>query len=287
MLINKKLKGAKNIVLMAAGMLLAACNGETPKEESITDTIVDVQDSTKIIESEQGTSYSLPSPLKIASIFQKSGLKYKPGVTSQFKNTDKYITKMSKALNLGVYSADLSYCVLNKQTPEIITYMKLCREIADDLGMGVIYERNNLLERIEKNIARKDSLALIISELKKSTDIYLDENNQKQITSIVFAGAWIESLYIASKVSSTVDSKMFNQKFSGQMTILASIIEALKAEEKKDPNISILLADLQKIKDSYDTILSKKVAAENVLTDEEIASLTEIIAELRSKFISG
>lgn len=293
MLINKRSSSFKNIVILVIGILLVACNEEAAKEETLTDNTV--EDSTMLQESQE-ISYSLPSPLKIASIFKKSGMKYKDGVTSQLKDPEKYTTNLSKALNLGVYSSDLSYAILNKQNQVAVEYMKLSRQIGDDLGMGVIYEKNNLLKRFENNIGKDDSLAQIIAELQMATDMYLDENNQKQITCIVFAGAWIESLYIATKVHGADNEKAFNDRFSEQMRILGSIIDALKVEEKKDPNITKLIADLQEIKNSYDDLLAVKIkpeAAENeyseepTLTGVEVVFLAKKIEVLRTKFING
>src|SRR4051812_16010208 len=133
MFLNKRSFVLKGTMFIAAGMLLASCGSDTPKEDNVT-----AVDSTATTQTEtpetQEVSYSLPSPLQIASIFKKSGLKYKDGVTSALKDPAKYTTNLSKSLNLGVYSADLSYCVLNKQNQEAMNYMKLCRTMADNLG---------------------------------------------------------------------------------------------------------------------------------------------------------
>ncbi|MBN8697107.1 MAG: hypothetical protein J0L87_11320 [Bacteroidetes bacterium] len=292
MLLNKKSLVLKGTMLIATSMLFVACGSDTPKEELTEEVAVD---STAVVEEEtETTSYSLPSPLQIASIFKKSGLKYKDGVTSSQKDVAKYTTNLNKALNLGVYSADLSYSVLNKQNQEAMNYMKLCRQLADNLGMGSVFDQGNLSARFEKNLGNEDSLAYIIAELQMVTDMYLDENNQQQITSIVFAGAWVESLYIGSKVFEKSKSKDLNSKLAEQMTILESIVNALKAEEKKDANITGLIADMESVKTIYDALESVKKFqestdenAEVTLSDEEVAQLTKKIEEVRTKFING
>jgi hypothetical protein len=293
MLVNTKSFARKSVMLIATGMLLASCGNETQKDESVTD-IDTAATETSSVEVED-VSYSLPSPLQIASIFKKSGLKYKDGITSPLKDPSKYTTNLSKALNLGVYSADLSYTVLNKQNQEAMNYMKLCRQMADNLGMGSVFEQGNLSKRFEKNIGNEDSLAYIIAELQMVTDMYLDENDQQQVTSIVFAGAWIESMYVGSKVYEKGKDKSLNSKLAEQMTILGSIVNALKAQEKKDPAISGLVADLNTIKSIYDELPSVKNMSEEAadsekemtLTDDEVTTLTKKIEEVRTKFING
>jgi hypothetical protein len=290
MLSKKKTLVPRAALVFAAALLMTACGNEAPKEE--TETPVDTTE--EVVAEVPEVSYSLPSPLQIASIFKKSGLKYKEGITSTQKDPAKYTTNLSKALNLGVYSADLSYCVLNKQNQASMDYMKLSRQLADALGIGSVFDQGNLSTRFEKNLGNEDSLAYIIAELQMVTDMYLDENDQQQITSIVFAGAWVESMYVGSKVYEKGKDKSLNNKLAEQMTILGSIINALSAVEKKDPAISGLIADLKGVKDIYDGLPSVKnnPAAEDeekelTLTDDEVAQLTTKIAELRTKFING
>ncbi len=286
---NPKLLVIKGSLFLAASILFISCGNETPKDENLN---VTTEDTTFSVETSD-VSYSLPSPLQIASIFKKSGLKFKAGITSQEKDPGKYTTNLSKALNLGVYSADLSYTVLNKQSQEAMNYMKLSRQLADNLGMGSVFEEANLSKRFEKNLSNEDSLAYIIAELQMVTDMYLDENDQQQITSIVFSGAWIESMYVGSKVFEKEKDKELNNKLAEQMTILSSIIGALKAQEAKDPNMASLIADLESVKTIYVSLPSVKNATADsddkqmTLTDDETAQLTKKIEELRTKFIKG
>jgi len=286
---NKKNIVIRASVFVALGVLFFACSTST-KDEPKTDTVVDTTASVLT----QKANYSLPSPLQIASIFKKAGMKYKDGVTSPMKDPKKYVTNLSKSLNLGVYSADLSYALLNKQNQVAMEYLKLSRDMAYNLGLGTVYEAVNIPKRFEKNINDMDSLSAIISDLQMETDMYLNENNQQQIAAIAFAGDWIESLFIASKVFKKEDEQVLNKKFSQQMSILESIINALTFEEKKDPAITGLIADLKKIKDVYDNLPVVKKHAEDtdgnqkiLLTNADVALLIEIIEELRTKFING
>lgn len=292
MFLKKKSFALKGAFFIAASMIFAACGSENTKEENIN---TPSEDSVVAEVETQEITYSLPSPLQIASIFKKSGLKYKAGITSKMIDPAKYTTNINKSINLGVYTADLSYAVLNKQNQEAMTYMKLSRKLADNLGMGSVFDQGNLSKRFEKNLSNDDSLAFIIAELQMVTDMYLDENDQQQVTSIVFSGAWIESMYIASKVFEKEKDKSLNNKLAEQMTILGSIINALKAEEKKDPAISGLIADMTTVKEIYDALPSVKnnpeasedIETELTLTDDEVTQLTSKIEALRFKFING
>jgi hypothetical protein len=290
---KKKSFVLKGSMLCVAAVLLTACGGEAPKEDTTAAPVADTSAAASNDTEQQ--SYSLPSPLQIASIFKKSGLKYKDGVTSPMKDPAKYTASLNQALNLGVYSADLSYTVLNKQNQESMAYMKLSRQLADKLGMSAVFDEGNLATRFEKNLGNEDSLAYIIAELQMLTDMYLDENNQQQITSIVFAGAWIESMYIGSKVFDGGKKSGLNNKLAEQLNILGSILKSLNAQLKKDPAIAGLTADLQTIKNIYDELPSVKnnpgaaddSEKELSLTNEEVVTLSKKIEEVRTKFIKG
>src|ERR1035437_1571347 len=104
MLLTRKSLVLKGALFIVTGVLLVACGNEKPKDE----TLGTVQDTTTAVAETPSVSYSLPSPLQVASIFKKSGLKYKAGVTNSLKDPSKYTTNLSKAINLGVYRADLS-----------------------------------------------------------------------------------------------------------------------------------------------------------------------------------
>lgn len=280
-----------SFILLLIGTFIAGCGNESTTDVDKAEVITEDTASTDEM---IAVTYTLPSPLQIASIFKKSGLKYQDGFTSCQKEPADYMTNMSKAINLGVYSADLSYALLNKQNQTAMEYMKLSRQIAGYLGLGSVYEVNDIAKRFEQNIGTEDSLTVIISELQMEMDFYLDENNQKQITAIAFAGAWIESMHIASEVNKKSKEKVLNKKFAGQMEILESIINALKANEKTEPEIKEVRESLQKIQNSYETFPAVKESRDSEkgnekieLSDKEIELLSKEITALRWKFING
>ncbi|MFY9308457.1 MAG: hypothetical protein WAQ28_05325 [Bacteroidia bacterium] len=278
-------------VLFIIASLIIACGNERPVETAKTEV---VSEDTLSTDEMMAVTYTLPSPLQIASIFKKSGLKYQEDLTSKQKDPANYMTNMSKALNLGVYSADLSYALLNKQNQTAMEYMKLSRQIAGYLGIGSVYEVNDIAKRFEQNIGTEDSLTVIISELQMEMDFYLDENNQQEITAIAFAGAWIESMYIASEVNKKTKQKKLNKKFAAQMEILESILNALKVGEKHEPEIRAMRESLQKIQNNYEgfpSVKRVKNADEETekieLSDDELALLSKEITALRWKFVNG
>lgn len=292
---TKNLKAIFASVVMLS--VFASCNNGSKEQENTQESIVD---TTPVAEEpkEESSSYILPSPLQIAAIFKKSGLVFIDGVTNQQKEVSKYTSAYSKAINMGVYTSDLAYSVLNKKNQEAINYMKLARQLGSELGMASVFEANNLSNRFEKNISREDSLAQIISELQMETDMYLEENAQEHISALAFAGAWIESMYIGSKVFEQNKTNIsIKSKIAEQMTILSKIIKVLNNKKDKDSNIPTLMADLSSINELYEIFPQVKKNLEleaagketNIvqLQDEEFKQLSDKIAELRTKIINN
>jgi len=287
-----------SLLILGINLLLTSCSGNETKEQA-KEQVIDNQssDSSKNKEALPEVSYNLPSPLQIASLFKKSGLVYIEGITNNQKDPAKYTSNFSKSLILGVYGADLAYCVLNKQNQDAMLYMKASTQLSGSLGMSSIFEEGSFVKRFEKNINNEDSLRNVIAEVQMATDTYLQDNEQQQISAIAFSGAWTEAMYLGSKVFEKSKDKKLNEKIQEQMTILSKIINVLKSRESKDPEITALASDLNGLLEVYDNFLSVKNSktASNeeesnnlvILSDKETSDLIKKISELRNKFINS
>ena len=274
----------------SVGVILTACRqvGVSAVAAAVADTIHNQSENNQK-ESDTET-YILPSPMQIGVIFRRAGLSYQPGLTNQSSDIARYDSKYAQALNVGIYGADLTYCVLNKQTGDALTYLKTIRSLADKLGFGSVFDVDNMSKRFESNLNSQDSLTEITSDLQLETDTYLNENQEKYIGAISFAGAWIESMYIGSKVFATRANEKISDRISEQMTILDNLVKCLNLYVGKESHISELVGSLKDVENSYTTFPEIKAAGESEqnpkLTDEHIAQLGKEIENLRQKFIS-
>ncbi len=301
MYLNKAAFQLNSILTMAISLTLFSCgsnkNADQDAPPLTKDTVVQTKAGGSEKEPEETGSFTLPSPLQIASIFKKAGLKFYPNVANPAENASKYNAgKISQALNLGVYSADLSYCTLNKQSQESKNYMKASRDLATQLGLEKVFSTDNLAERFEKNMGSDDSLASIISEMQMQTDMILEEHEQTYVSATVFAGAWIESMYIGGKVFEKSREKNVSFRLVEQMSIADNIIRALKSHEKKDPALSVVIADMSAIREVFRNFAGIKALAQNKedidyskidISDAEINGLIKKIDEVRAKIVKG
>src|SRR5690606_330739 len=107
-----------------------------------------------------------------------------------------YVSKNTQLLNLGVYTSDLCYAVLNNQSQLSMEYFKAVKSLSEQVGMASIFSSGPLFERFEKNIGNRDSVIFIMADLQEQTDLYVKRSDQEHLAMVIFAGAWAEGMYI-------------------------------------------------------------------------------------------
>ena len=174
--------------------------------------------------------------------------------------------------------------------------MKASRTLATQLGLEKVFEADNLAERFEKNLGSDDSLASIISEMQMQTDMILEEHEQTYVSATVFAGAWIESMYIGGKIYEKSKGKNVSSRLVEQMSIAENIVRALRSHEKKDAALTAVIADMSAIRDIFKNFAGIKALAQSQddvdftkidISDAEMSSLIKKIDEVRAKIVKG
>jgi hypothetical protein len=274
--------------LATAGLVLSVafgCGQSNEKEASSADSSGSdsaMLASDSAVESKtQDFFQSLPSPIHVARIFQRAGLKYLSGITNPATNATKYMSPYSKSINLGVYTTDLSYCTFNDQSQEAISYFKAVKTLTEGLNLNSIFESTNLLPRFEKNIGNKDSLVTLMATLSMESDILLKQTSRLDIAYLSFSGAWIESAYIATQMLKNKRNPDILKRLLDQNNSLGKLI-ALLQDFKGKPEFEALIASLADIKASLDVLNS-----ENTTThEEEFKKLTGKVETLRTKIVT-
>ena len=198
--------------------------------------------------------YSLPSPLETAMLIQNAGAEYNEDLMNPTANTSRYITSKSKALNLGIYSTDLSYASLFDQNQATLNYIEAAKEMADGLNILDAIDEETI-NRLEEQINNRDAIIDIISETLMNSSSFLKENDLEGTASVMLVGGWIEGLYIATNLVNEYDlggSKLVegivDQKLS--LDIMVSLLES----SPEDPDAQTVLLDVKALKTIFDKI---------------------------------
>src|SRR5688572_24386850 len=115
-------KSVLNFTLFSTLLLLAACGGSNkPADEASSLDSMEVAAAEDSLQSE--VLYNIPSPSETFSLLKSSGASFDKSLLNPADKISKYVTTFSKATNLGVYSTDLSFCLLYKQNQEVNIYL--------------------------------------------------------------------------------------------------------------------------------------------------------------------
>lgn len=286
----------KIFTVFAIALIAFSCGNSTsnqdekPKfieEETPTD-LKEMND--ELVKSEENFDFVLPSPLQIAAIFQRAGLNYVPDITNPISNGDKYNSEYQMSINFGVYSADLSYNVLNNQPQKSIDYLSVVRSLSSKLGLDAIFNTEPLIESFEANINNRDSIVYILGKLQRNLDLYLDENEIRYKSVIFFTGAWVEGMYIGANSIDKRNRNAIANRLVEQLGLLNNLIKGLKNYPNKNEEFDNLIAMLQSLQSEMETVNAAGVEQEDGsikfnLTDAQLDVLTNKVTEIRNSLI--
>jgi len=290
-------------IFFALTLFLFGCASESSKKDKIDVDISDVtvNDAAKVgVQTARQIFYSLPSPLETAMILKRAGAKYNEEILNPVEKINRYNTNKSMALNLGIYSTDLSYASLFDQTQASIRYMSASKKLAEGLGILNAID-NTVIQKLEENVNNREVIMDIISETFLNTNSILEENDRVAIGSIILVGGWVEGLYIATTLVENVqvaDNELV-ERIIDQKLSLSTVINLLE-QHKEHPDVKDVLEDVVSLKVIYDQI-QLSVSEVEAVTDEStvttlrsknvssvspaiFASLKEKVANIRSKY---
>ncbi len=221
--------------------------------------------------------YPLPTSAAVIKMLTDLEVGYIFGISNPPENTKKYFKSDSRAINMGVFGADLSYATLYNISQEIINYLEAIRSLASELNMSKIYDQT-LYDRIKVNFDNKDELVKVLTQAFDNTYKYLCDNDQQPLALLVVGGAWVEGMYLTTHVSEAayqvqgISRNLLEQKKSFDI-----YLEITKPYET-DPLISSFINKLDPIKVVYSRLGTS-------LTMQDITDITKAIEGIREQIV--
>jgi hypothetical protein len=247
--------------LLACSLLAAGCGSKTGADNT------ESPDSTAAAAApaKQGAiqRYSqVPSPGEMFAFIKQLGSKGKDNVSqlNATENAKKYNDNRSRALNFGIYSADLLFCSTFNHGPEALKYFVNIKKLGDDIGISTAIN-DQTASRISANIGNPDSLGAISNDLYFTTFDNLESNERGNTLALVIAGGWVESLYLVTsmqpvfKADNAVVTRIAEQKYT-----LENLIDYMKKYEN-DTDVSAILKDLGALHSEFNKIEEPKGSA--------------------------
>ncbi len=285
----KKLGATLLLLLFLFGHSCRDTSKEKEEEFEVDVTVEAMEELARV----KQVFYALPSPVEIAALLRSSGAIYNEDLLNPVENAANYLTTKSIALNLGIYITDLSYAGFFDQTQASINYMEISKELAERLGIMDAVDRHTL-EKLEANLNNRDVVMDIISETYLNSSAFLQENERETVATMLFAGGFIEGLFIATSLAdeSNIENNalvdhIVDQKFS--LELLMKLLE----DNIHNDDVADLHAKIDRIWEIYGEIeiSSSPVSVERdkegetaVLSSSREVNITPgLFAELKDK----
>jgi hypothetical protein len=261
------------LILGLGGMV--SCKGRAEKKER--EARERLQKDT--IESQiKKNVYPLPTSAEVIKMLTELEVGYNLGISNPPENAKKYYTQAKRAINLGVYGADLSYATLYNMDQQVIDFMNTIRTLANELNMSAIYDAP-LYDSIKKHFDNRNKLVGILTGAFDKTYAYMSDNDQQTLALLVVGGAWVEGMYLTCNVNEAaynvygISKVLIEQKKSFElfMDITKPYLE--------DPAIGDFVKNLDPIKNVYAGLTTS-------LTDQNIKDITVAITLIREKVVA-
>lgn len=265
--------------------VFVACGDKNEEIKETEEVVESPKDTTPVTVNEE-TKFkfdfaiaNIPSPVASINELSHWGVDYDNTLLVDPKKPMAIGNEFSKAVALGVYNIDMSYAMVNNKGQDVLKYMKNVVTSADELGLKSAVD-NMVGKRAEQNLENKDSLLKIVDEIFVKSDAYLRTNERVYTAAAVFAGSWVESLYLTCKMAESVTDPASKEKaykhLWDQRFYLKNLTDLLN--EYKDKKECVALNDeLKKIHTEIDAIKDPKD-----LKDAQFKAISAKIYALRA-----
>ena len=285
-------------LLLGMSILVASC-GEGSDQKTTQPPVKAQLDSAEVARMKELEKifFSIPSPVEMSSLIKQNGYQFDQGKLVATANVDKYTGESRQAVMLGIYGADLSYTAIFDQKQLTTEYFAAAQKLARQMDAdGTITPE--LLERLEKNQANRDSMLNIISEAYSDLNGYLKEKDRVEVSAMVVAGGWLEALYLSTQYSGDGNSAM-RQRIAEQKYSLNNLMGYLE-KFGDTPSLQELKTDLSRLQEAYGAVAENKgktstskdesgkmvIGTTSTITmdDAALSKIATLAGEIRTKY---
>ena len=122
---------------VAAMISLNSCSSCSQSQGELAD-FEDKDDTTLIVSAEVvgDMIQNISSPVEMANEIKNSGVQFSQSTLNAAGQEGKYETSFKRAINLGVYAADLGYINTFGKNLVVVDYLSSIKRLADGIGVG-------------------------------------------------------------------------------------------------------------------------------------------------------
>jgi len=198
--------------------------------------------------------YSIPSPRVTIDIIEEAGAVFDVQLTNDPQKLDDYTSKAERALNMGVYGADVNYCSAFNKTADVMMLLACTRSLGEELGLESIFDQT-VVDRLNDNRDNADSVQAIITNTFWEIESKLEDDHRPELAALIVMGGWIEGLNIAcGQAKINVENQKMIDRIAEQAVALDNVIGLANLYQTSSLTIKELLVSLEDLKQSFDKI---------------------------------
>jgi len=255
-------------LVVAATLFAVSCGSKSSKKP----TLAVVEQA-----ADAAVAYPLPTAYEVTNLINRSGAAFVIGITNPTSKAESYLTETAKAINLGIYGADLAYVTTYNMKQETMSYMKVLKKLVDELHVSTNFN-TELARKVEDNIDNKDSLISIISQSFHDTYAFLINNGKDDVSVLVLAGTWVEGLFLTAMVATTsVRSADMLQIVANQKSSLTSLVNLLDKHSES--------ADMAQMRKTLEPIIREYDKVKDKVSEAQALQISDTIEKIRDQLV--
>lgn len=261
--------------LILGSAVIAACSNSGNKTNKAATAEIDDVSVAQIIDDLE--SIPTPTTVELMSMINKLGLAYMFDVTNSLANQENYLSTKQKALNLGVYAADLSYDVAYQKKAETEEYLRCIMTMASDLNISI--DADKISDKFENNIDNVDGLIAVVKDVFKESQYILNQTSQTETALQFLIGSWVESAYICVSASDLAANNMEFLKVALSHFEYASTILKYIESRKNNPDFADFYNDFTEI------MKQVEVYRNDINNSEKFDSVANVVKKMRNAIV--
>ncbi|MEJ6753972.1 MAG: hypothetical protein QNK57_02235 [Flavobacteriales bacterium] len=258
-----------NLFLMSFVLGVTSCSSSSDENNSpeavqeLTEELVEEKLNDNIF-------YQVPTPNELFAVLKNSNAPFNKEILNDVSNSGKYLTKYSKALNFGVYTADLAYATSQGSFEDAASLFDAIKSLSKDLEIENAIDQI-IFKRLKFNLenANADSLFYLSNETYYNAFSYLEENGRQDVLGMIVVGGWIEGLNIILNLEPYIEDSEICQRIADQKLTLENLL--VFTSNVQNDKLVDLISDLSKIEEVFNQELEN---SSDELNDAEVSNLT-------------
>jgi hypothetical protein len=286
----------KNKLILGSIVLLFAyaCGSGEEKQEVATVEEQETVDAANV-------NYNIPSPSEQFALISKMDAVKNTKILHDPALADKYSNSSQKALNFGVYTADVAYLTSFNETNKYLSYFGKLEKLGSDIGVAQVFG-NELGELAKKWDGNADSLFKLSDDVYNRTFQRLIEIDKGDELSLMLVGGWVESMHLMIGSSKGFGkSPKLDQALADQKLVAENLLEFLVSYQDNEAvkEYSAAIEEILKVYEQLDCS-SGETQVQNSngkltfsggdsckMTQKCFDNLSKKIAEIRTKIITA